>query len=163
MLCITEEKLACSLTRLLDDNLYQLKPDDEGWVNFDDLYYKFEHRPALGWIFRIAALSRQHQEARFDVLQKNGAWCIRAHRVDDATALLMFLRAAHNWLSSQSSVPTTGNLQHFSKYWRYYPPCKRAFSEDITRTDCLQYIQDLIESLAESLPSLQKKTSSTNR
>ena len=116
MLCITEEKLAHSLTRLLDDNFYQLKPDDEGWVNFDDLCYKFEHRPASGWLFRIAALSMQHQEARFDVLQKNGDWFIRAHQVDDSKALLLFLRAAHNWLSAQSLVPTTANLRHFSNY-----------------------------------------------
>ena len=156
MLCSTEEKLACSLTRLLDDNLYQLNPDDEGWVNFDDLYYKFEHRPAPGWFFRIAARSRQHQEARFDVLQKPGGWFIRAHRVDDSKALLMFLRAAHNWLSAQSLVPKTAGLQHFSSYWRNYTNCKTAFSEDIEREMCLKYIGTQVESLEKSLPRLHQ-------
>ena len=158
MLCITEEKLACSLTRLLDDHLHQLKPDDEGWVKFDDLYYKFEHRPAASWLFRIASLSRQHQEARFDILLKNGEWLIRAHQVDDSTALLMFLRAAHKWLSAQSHVPTTANLQHFSKYWRNYTDSKTAFCEDIEREMCLKYIKTLVESLEESLPRLHENT-----
>ena len=168
MLCSTEEKLACSLTRLLDDNLYRLNPDDEGWVNFNDLHYMCQPRPAPGFLFRIAAHSRLHEERRFDVLtrrhqelqcnveQKPGGYFIRAHRVDDSKALLMFLRAAHNWLSAQSLVPETAGLQHFSSYWRNYTNCKTAFSEDIEREMCLKYIGTLVESLEKSLPRLHE-------
>ena len=80
MLSSTEEEIACSLAGLLHDELHQLNSDDEGWVKFDDLYYKYDHRPAPGWLFHIAAHSKQNQEARFDVLRKPYGWFIRRIR-----------------------------------------------------------------------------------
>ena len=98
----------------------------------------------------------QHQEARFDVLQKNGDWFIRAHQIDNAKAFLLFLQAPYNWPSIQSLVPTTANLRHSSNYWKNYNNCKDAFSEDIQREMCLRYIRTLIESLEKSLPKLHE-------
>ena len=177
-----DKRISKRLTRILRYEITSrgLVADSNGFVSFSAICRLFDQRYPSD-IYRAAVNSSGSRGQRFEFCQdERHGWLIRVSRQggdsrlslnqqasrghpadtqevvhnEDPSDLLEFLKAAFLWLSGHMQAPDTESLQSFIVNWKRVetrPPCT---SDDPQRKQCLEFIEDQIESFQAALQSI---------